>query len=87
MAIDKEKVIAELQDEINILLNSAHDNNACVLGFIWGADPPILMQFSNVKESTPEEIHCLVDDLMILIERKRAAGNVKRTTMGKIYRA
>jgi len=61
----------DMQDLIACLLNMAEGKKVRILGYAWGADPPVLIRFSNVSENTPEQLHKLLRKLVdVECERK-----------------
>lgn len=66
---------AELRAAVEKLVLAATENKAAVIGFIFGAEPPIMIRFGNVTESGPAlaELYLKLADMA---EEKETAGMV-----------
>ena len=67
----------EMEDLIRPLILKATSSNLAVFGFVFGADPPIMIRFGNTKETGPElaELYLRLSDIT---EEKETEGNVER---------
>jgi hypothetical protein len=70
-----EQLIArkEIKDALETLLRACQRNKAAFVGFVFGTDPPILLQFGNVKE-TGSELTALLVGLGDLADEKEQDG-------------
>jgi len=65
----------ELRDAVERLVRVATKSRAAVTGFVFGADPAILIRFGNTTETGPE-LAALYLKLADLVEEKEASGLV-----------
>jgi hypothetical protein len=65
----------EMEDLIRPLILKATSNNLAVAGFVFGAEPPIMIRFGNTTETGPElaELYLSLSDIA---EEKETEGNI-----------
>ena len=76
---NEEKIAkAELKSLIEPLLRAATVNKVCIAGFIWGANPSLMIRFQNVVESGPDLAAILIE-LSSLAEDAEHKNGVEKT--------
>lgn len=66
---------AELRAAVEKLVLAATKNKAAVIGFIFGANPPVMIRYGNVTESGPA-LAALYLKLADMAEEKETKGMV-----------
>jgi len=78
---NEQKIIrAELSALVEDLILAATRNKCAVVGFVIGADPPLMIRFGNTKETGPE-LAALYLKLSDLAEERETSGQIIRQTI------
>ena len=80
-------ITTELNELAMYMTSLAATTQVCVLGFIWGGEPPMITYFSNINETEPKDIRRVLEALMRLRERKHDEGLVERIDLSKASKA
>ena len=80
-------VSAELNELAMYMTSLAKATQICVLGFIWGGEPPMITYFSNINETEPKDVRRVLEALMRLREQKHREGLVECIDLSKASKA